>query len=151
MDQRRVDGFMDLMRRVAFGDQLPQARAGNTEVGIVVHADTLFGDGPAKNDPGEIRGLGAPAPIDPHSARELASAQIDTGAATRVLLVDGCGHPAAQHPAPQRTAGRADPTRTHHRGPQRTPGPTRPGDRVLRADRGDHRPRPSGAPEVHLV
>ena len=27
MDQRRVDGFMDLMRRVAFGDQLPQVPA----------------------------------------------------------------------------------------------------------------------------
>ena len=52
MDQRRVDGFMDLMRRVAFGDHLPQAPAGrDREVGIVLHADTLFGDGPAKTPP----------------------------------------------------------------------------------------------------
>src|SRR5688500_3983684 len=50
MDQRRVDGFLDLMRRVAFGDQLPQVRAGGQrEVGIVLHADTLFGDGPGKD------------------------------------------------------------------------------------------------------
>ena len=33
MDQRRVDAFMDLMRRVAFGDQLPQARAGRATRG----------------------------------------------------------------------------------------------------------------------
>ena len=92
MDQRRVDAFMDLLRRVAFGDQLPQVRAPrDREVGIVVHADTLFGDGPAKNDPGELRGLGAPAPIDPHSAAELARGEIAAGAATRVLLVDGDG------------------------------------------------------------
>ena len=92
MDQRRVDGFMDLMRRVAFGDQLPQAQAPrDREVGIVVHADTLFGDGPAKHAPGELRGLGAPAPIDPHSAAELARGEIAAGAATRVLLVDRDG------------------------------------------------------------
>ena len=92
MDQRRVDAFMDLMRRVAFGDDLPQGRSSRErEVGIVLHADTLVGDGPAKQDPGELRGLGAPAPIDPHSARELANAEIASGAAARVLLVDGDG------------------------------------------------------------
>jgi hypothetical protein len=92
MDQRRVDGFLDLLRRVAFGDQLPQAHAPrDREVGIVVHADTLFGDGPAHHDPGELRGLGAPAPIDPHSARELARGVIAAGAPTRVLLVDSAG------------------------------------------------------------
>ncbi len=61
------------------------------EVGIVLHADTLFGDGPGKDAPGELRGLGAPAPIDPHSAAELARTEIEAGAATRVLLVDGDG------------------------------------------------------------
>src|SRR5687768_4976022 len=56
MDQRRVDGFIDLMRRIAFGDHLPKVQAPRErEVGIVVHADTLFRDGPAKNDPGELR------------------------------------------------------------------------------------------------
>ena len=93
MDQRRVDGFMDLLRRVAFGDQLPQIPAPrDREVGIVVHSDTLFGDGPGKDAPGELRGLGAPAPVDPQSAAELARAQIDAGAATRVLLVDATGN-----------------------------------------------------------
>ena len=92
MDQRRVDGFMDLLRRVAFGDELPQVRAGrDREVGIVVHSDTFFGDGPGKDAPGEVRGLGAPAPIDPKSAAELARADIAAGATTRVLLVDGAG------------------------------------------------------------
>ena len=92
MDQRRADGFMDLLRRVAYGDQLPQLPAPrDREVGIVLHADTLFGDGPANNDPGELRGLGAPAPIDPHSAAVLARDEIAAGAATRVLLVDGDG------------------------------------------------------------
>jgi hypothetical protein len=67
MDQRRVDGFMDLLRRVADGDDLPwmQPSRRDREVGLVLHADTFFGDGPAANDPGELRGLGAPAPIDP--------------------------------------------------------------------------------------
>ncbi len=92
MDQRRVDSVMDLLRRVAFGDQLPQVAAPrDREVGIVLHSDTLFGDGPGKDDPGELRGLGAPAPIDPHSARELARREIAGGAATRVLLVDAAG------------------------------------------------------------
>jgi hypothetical protein len=92
MDQRRVDGFMDLLRRVAFDDQLPQVRAGRgREVGLVVHSDTLFGDGPATGDPGEVRGLGAPAPIDSQSAAELVRAEIASGAATRVLLVDPDG------------------------------------------------------------
>ena len=57
----------------------------------MVHSDTLFGDVPGKSDPGEIRGLGAPAPIDPKSAAELARTQIGAGAATRVLLVDRAG------------------------------------------------------------
>ena len=30
MDQRRVDGFLDLLRRVAYGDQLPHVRAAET-------------------------------------------------------------------------------------------------------------------------
>ena len=69
MDQRRADAVMDLFRRVADGNDLPWMRARRErEVGIVLHADTFFGDGPGKDAPGELRGLGAPAPIDPHSA-----------------------------------------------------------------------------------
>ncbi len=152
MDQRRVDGFMDLMRRVAFGDQLPQARTGGQrEVGIVVHADTLFGDGPAKNDPGELRGLGAPAPIDPTSAagagpRRDRRRRRHPGPARRRRRC-----PAAHHPAAQSTAGWLDPRPARRPSPHRLPGPARPADRVLRTHRGDHRPRPSRAPPVHLL
>ncbi len=92
MDQRRADAVMDLFRRVADGNELPWMSARRErEVGIVLHADTLFSDGPAKDAPGELRGLGAPAPVDPHSARELARDEIAAGAAARVLLVDGAG------------------------------------------------------------
>jgi hypothetical protein len=92
MDQRRVDAFMDVFRRIADGDDLPWVRIRREhDIALVMHADTFFGDGPAQHDPGEVRGLGAPAPIDPKSAAELARTQIDAGAATRVLLVDGDG------------------------------------------------------------
>jgi hypothetical protein len=92
MDQRRVDAFNDLMRRVADGDDLPWVRIRRErEIGLVLHGDTFFGDGPAKHDPGEVRGLGAPAPVDPHSAAVMARTQIDAGAGTRVLLVDEAG------------------------------------------------------------
>ena len=79
MDQRRVDAFNDLMHRVADGDDLPwmPPRRRDREIGIVLHADTLFGDGPAANDPGEVRGLGAPAPVDPVSAAAMARTEIE--------------------------------------------------------------------------
>src|SRR5687767_6431127 len=92
MDQRRADAVMDLFRRVADGNELPwMSPRREREVGIVLHADTLFGDGPAKDSPGELRGLGAPAPIDPQSVAALARDEIASGAAARVLLVDGDG------------------------------------------------------------
>jgi hypothetical protein len=93
MDQRRADAVLDLFRRVADGNELPwmQPSRRDREIGIVLHADTFFGDGPAANDPGELRGLGAPAPIDPHSAAVMARTQIEAGAPTRVLLVDAAG------------------------------------------------------------
>jgi hypothetical protein len=92
MDQRRVDALMDVFTRIAGGRDLPSVTARRErEVGLVLHADTLFGDGPAKGDPGELRGFGAPAPVDPQSAAGLARAEIGRGAATRVLLVDADG------------------------------------------------------------
>ena len=92
MDQRRVDALLDVFRRIADGDDLPWVRTRrDREIALVLHADTFFGDGPAKNDPGELRGLGAPAAVDPVSAAELARGEIDAGATTRVLLVDGDG------------------------------------------------------------
>ena len=69
IDQRRTDAFFDVFRRIADGNDLPWVRARrDREVGIVLHADTVFGDGPGKDAPGEVRGLGAPAPVDPQSA-----------------------------------------------------------------------------------
>ena len=92
MDQRRVDALIDLLRRVADGAALPTVNVRRErEVGIVLHADTLFADGPAATDPGELRGLGAPATVDPTSSREVARAQIAAGARTLVLLVDADG------------------------------------------------------------
>ncbi|MEP6760865.1 MAG: hypothetical protein ABJA93_05825 [Sporichthyaceae bacterium] len=92
MDQRRFDALMDLFRRVEGGDDLPWVRVRRErEVGIVVHVDAFFGDGPGKDAPGELRGLGAPAPIDPVSAAEMARDGIGACVATRVLLVDGEG------------------------------------------------------------
>ena len=92
MDQRRVDALIDLFRRVAAGTELPGVKPRrDREVGIVLHADTLFADGPGKDDPGELRGLGAPAPVDPRSAAAMARAEIAAGAGTRVLLVDTAG------------------------------------------------------------
>jgi len=55
-----------------------------------MHADTFFGDGPAAEDPGEVRGIGAPAAVDAHTARELTAGRLST-AATCVLLADGSG------------------------------------------------------------
>jgi hypothetical protein len=83
---------MDVFRRIADGDDLPWLRIRREhEIALVMHADTFFGDGPGKDAPGELRGLGAPAAVDPVSAAQLARTQIDTGAGTRVLLVDRDG------------------------------------------------------------
>ena len=95
MDQRRVDALIDLLRRLGAGAELPTVNIRRErEVGIVLHADTLFADGPAAGDPGELRGLGAPAALDPTTAAEIATAEIARGAGTRVLLVDGRGEEA---------------------------------------------------------
>ena len=61
-------------------------------------------------------------------------------------------HPAAHPPPAEGTAGRLDPTSSStDRGPQRPTGPAGAADRVLRTDRGDHRPRPRRAPPVHVL
>ena len=89
LDQRRSDAAMELFRRVAAGGDLPGASGSRPrDVGVVLHADTLFGDGPASDDPGELRGLGAPAVLDPTTAAAMATAQLADGTGTRVLLVD---------------------------------------------------------------
>ena len=93
MDQRRVDALIDLLRRVGTGAEPPRLPVRRErEVGVVLHADTLFRDGPAADDPGVVLGLGAPAPLDPRGAGGSARAEIAEGASIRVLLTDGAGH-----------------------------------------------------------
>ncbi|MDQ1668315.1 MAG: hypothetical protein QOE40_376 [Actinomycetota bacterium] len=103
MDQRRVDALLDVFRRLRDGAPLPaHGLRREREIGLVLHTDTLVGDGPAAADPGELRGLGAPAPLDPHTARDLARAELARGATTCVLLTDPNGtlHQVVPLPAP---------------------------------------------------
>jgi hypothetical protein len=111
MDARRVDSFVELFRRVRDGEALPGvAVRRERELGLVCHADTFFGAGPAADDPGEVRGLTGHSVLDPETAREQAHALVnpvadpaaETGAgpvagtggrpgAVNVLLVDRAG------------------------------------------------------------
>lgn len=77
VDERRVDAFVDVFRRVRDGRDLPGLPVRRErELGLVMHSDTFFGDGPAADDPGEVRGLGQTAYLDPHTAREQAQALV---------------------------------------------------------------------------
>jgi hypothetical protein len=77
MDQRRVDAFVDLFARVRDGKDLPGLSVRRVrELGLVLHADTFFGDGPAAGDPGEVRGLTGQVVLDPVTAREHAQAMV---------------------------------------------------------------------------
>jgi uncharacterized protein DUF222 len=98
MDQRRVDAFVDLFARVRDGGDLPGVSVRRVrELGLVLQADTFFGDGPAAGDPGEVRGLTGQVVLDPVTAREQARAMVDPSGAFRssgavnVLLVDWAG------------------------------------------------------------
>jgi Domain of unknown function (DUF222) len=84
MDQRRVDAFVDLFQRVRDGRDLPEVPVRRErELGLVMHADTFFEDGPAAGDAGEVRGLGQTAHVDPFTAREQAQGLVGTtGAST---------------------------------------------------------------------
>ena len=64
IDQRRADAFVEVFTRIRDGQPLPGVPVRRErELGLVVHADTFFGDGPAANDPGEVRNVvGAPDP-----------------------------------------------------------------------------------------
>jgi hypothetical protein len=115
MDQRRVDAFMDLLRRVRDGEGLPSLSVRRQrEIGLVLSADTFFaappddlaappddlaaplrapdgssGDGPhptAAADPGLVRGLRHDVFLDPVSAAEVARAELARGTALNVLL-----------------------------------------------------------------
>ena len=92
MDQRRCDAVLDVFRRIRDGEQMPcgaasRSTAREPDVGLVLHADTLFADGPAAAAPGQVRHLGQPAALDSTTAIEQARTSIARGAATRVLLV----------------------------------------------------------------
>jgi len=95
VDQRRVDAFVDVFRRVRDGRDLPGLPVRRErELGLVMHSDAFFGDGPAADDPGEVRGLGQTAYLDPHTAREQAQTLVGSAGgsgATNVVLVDRLG------------------------------------------------------------
>ena len=90
--QRKVDALTDLARRLAHHDDLPAVPVRRVhDLGLVLHTDTLFDTGPRRQSLGELRGLGAPAPLDAASARTLAEEQLRHGTAVQVLLVDDTG------------------------------------------------------------
>jgi hypothetical protein len=117
MDQRRADAFIGLLRAVrahsvtgvpalnagagtsagspagsAFTPGLPRVAVRRVhDLGLVLHADTLFGDGPAAEETGQLRGLGQPDVVDPDSARTLARKQLGEGIGVQVLVVDDSG------------------------------------------------------------
>jgi hypothetical protein len=61
------------------------------DLGLVLHADTLFNGGPAADETGQLRGLGQPAVLAPGSARTLALRQLEQGTDVQVLVVDATG------------------------------------------------------------
>jgi hypothetical protein len=61
------------------------------DLGLVLHADTLFNDGPAADSTGQLRGLGRPDAVDPASARTLARKQLTEGTGVQGLVVDDTG------------------------------------------------------------
>jgi hypothetical protein len=61
------------------------------DLGLVLHADTLFADGPATDATGQLRGLGRPDVVDPESARTLARKQLAEGIGVQVIVVDDSG------------------------------------------------------------
>ncbi len=95
--QRRVAAVFDVFEHLGGGtdpDAVSTAsrrRGQDRELGLVMHADTFFADGPAADDPGQVRGLGAPAAVTATTARELSTGRA-AAVATNVLLADDTGH-----------------------------------------------------------
>jgi hypothetical protein len=58
------------------------------DLGLVLHADTMFGDGPRAEATGEQRGLGAPLAVDSSSARWMARRHLNNGGNVQVMVVD---------------------------------------------------------------
>lgn len=101
--RRRLGMLVDLVDEAvlarlagaAVAGSAPGLRMGSTrtrerELGLVLHADTLFADGAAADDPGELRGLGLPVPIGAPAAREMARTH-PSRTATCVLLTASDG------------------------------------------------------------
>lgn len=91
LDQRRADAVVALFRRVRNGAGVPVVGGRQPALGVVLHADTLFGSGTRRTAVGELRGLGRPEVLDPRSARALAARQLRDGCDLHVLVVDGAG------------------------------------------------------------
>ncbi len=92
LDQRRADALIEVFRSVRDGAALPVVPVRRVhDLGLVLHADTLLADGPRSAATGQLRGLGAPTPLDAASARQLAARQLASGTAVQVLLVDHTG------------------------------------------------------------
>ncbi len=110
MDQRRVDGFMDLMRRVAFGDHLPQARAPRErEVGIVRARGHPLRRRPRQERPRRAARSGRPRPHRP-PLRTRAGPRRDRRRRRHPRPARRRRRHPAAHPAPaQGAAGRLDP------------------------------------------
>ncbi len=98
--RRQVAALFELVERAVNGEDTGSA-AGDTparpepvrsrELGLVLHADTFFGRGPAAEDPGEIRGFGVPVPVDAGTARAQAIRAAKSGTPTCVLLAGADG------------------------------------------------------------
>jgi hypothetical protein len=92
VDQRRADACVALFRAVSDHAPLPQVPVRRVhDLGLVLHADTLYDDGPRASATAELRGLGAPTPLAASSARELARRQLGHGTTVQVLVVDDSG------------------------------------------------------------
>jgi len=110
--RRQVAALFDLVERAVNGDNAGEgADAGaagdaavsgpatarrpvpgrSRELGLVLHADTFFGQGPAADDPGEVRGFGVPIPIGADTARAGAIRAVKAGTSTCVLLAGADG------------------------------------------------------------
>ncbi len=116
--RRQVGALFDLVERAVLGhDSAGEDAAGHTEpgsapgdttgagpiraarpepgrsreLGLVLHADTFFGRGPAAADPGEIRGFGVPIPVSAGPARSQAVHAVESGTPTCVLLAGADG------------------------------------------------------------
>ncbi len=83
---------VDALEAAVLGDGSDRSTSSRRELGVVLHADTLLGDGDAVDAPGEVRGVGAPVHCTAATARVAARELLDRGAYTCVLLTDDTGH-----------------------------------------------------------